>query len=809
MKSVFFHTILAAGLLMLSCSKPEPNPQPQEQPEIPEFTDGLAKVKLPSTGALSVYKWSSSDKMMICGKIYSLSGGEGSAEGTFEGEPIQDRFYTITYPSTVTSIDKYLECTFEAQEQDGNASASHLCNTFFIEDVTKCDDIELSEAWAQANNGTLRLNGVIAFNLSLPSEAGTIKSITLESAGIRFPINNSGKKTTDKLTLSLKNVTPGSSVLKAFLAVPESKVKTISGIKLSVEGVTTYNAILEDNIEIGGGVLTSINVAENQWSIYTPVPGDGTEASPYILSSPQDIEQMKRLLVDGQTVWFEMGGDIDMSGVINWEPLNTLNSFSSGVHFDGKGYTISNFTCKDKFYCSFFGVLNGTCINVTFDKALIDMESMGSSMGVVAGYFGGTNNISSTVKNVHVTNSTITASCISGTIYPVGGLAGTAVNTEISNCSFDGTIDSKAYGGGEQNNSDLCPAGGIVARLYQSTSIENCTSSGSITSEKGRYVGGIAGWVSPNENTIIKGCTNTANVTGGCDRVGGIVGHFQQGVVENCVNKGTISANCVGNVCGSGGIVGLAGPCSIIACSNEGKVTGAKWYVGGILGTSEGKTTIERCSSTGDVIGTIRYVGGIAGSLLSKESIIKNCWTSGNVTSNDQDTGGIIGTMLLNQTVSCCYSTAVVQAARVVGGIVGRASNASWAYTDSHGNIVDKCIAWNPSITALTKADVNSSGGSGVVVGFTSFKNTLTSCWRSPSVAFSASDTTNNVACDQPDCTPENPFVMGVTPGTAGKYGCPYHGKAAGQGATASSVASTLGWDTSIWDLTGDLPKLK
>ena len=37
-------------------------------------------------------------------------------------------------------------------------------------------------------------------------------------------------------------------------------------------------------------------------------------------------------------------------------------------------------------------------------------------------------------------------------------------------------------------------------------------------------------------------------------------------------------------------------------------------------------------------------------------------------------------------------------------------------------------------------------------------------------------------------------------------YNFPYHGKAAKQGATASEVAKALGWDETIWDLSGALP---
>jgi hypothetical protein len=38
---------------------------------------------------------------------------------------------------------------------------------------------------------------------------------------------------------------------------------------------------------------------------------------------------------------------------------------------------------------------------------------------------------------------------------------------------------------------------------------------------------------------------------------------------------------------------------------------------------------------------------------------------------------------------------------------------------------------------------------------------------------------------------------------------CAYHGKAAEADATVSSVARELGWDETIWDLSGAFPTLK
>ena len=46
-------------------------------------------------------------------------------------------------------------------------------------------------------------------------------------------------------------------------------------------------------------------------------------------------------------------------------------------------------------------------------------------------------------------------------------------------------------------------------------------------------------------------------------------------------------------------------------------------------------------------------------------------------------------------------------------------------------------------------------------------------------------------------------------PVSLGQYYWPYHGKSAAAGKSASDVARDLGWDTSVWDLSGSEPVLK
>ena len=159
-----------------------------------------------------------------------------------------------------------------------------------------------------------------------------------------------------------------------------------------------------------------------------------------------------------------------------------------------------------------------------------------------------------------------------------------------------------------------------------------------------------------------------------------------------------------------------------------------------------------------------------------------------------------------------CYSTASVTTQYLFGGIVGRAvagqkSSAANCTSYDPKNHVEKCIAWN----TLLKSNCGDAGehySNGAVVGATAVKNYLAGCIRKPDLDFQ--DCTKNaelgtyVPFDQEDSDPDHPMVGG-----AGTYAFAYHGKAAAAGKTVSQVAKDLGWSETVWDLSGEFPKLK
>ena len=767
MKTRHLLLVLFAAAALVAC-KEEPQPEP---------TPAGIKVTLPSTGPLSVYRWAASDEIRVGEGIFKLKEGAGTAEGVFDGTPAKDNYYTIAYPADITSVDGFKAYSLTGQTQKGNGSVEHLICTALIEDANTWEDIILSKEWAASKNGAFYSNGVLALNLTLPAEAGALTGIILEASGVKFPTNNSGTTTADALQLGLSNFTAGSAVT-AYLAVSEKEVDLAAGtLKLTVVGDKNYSIFVPEAVKMGGGLLTTVTVSNaSDWVAYVPIKGAGTEASPYVLTATEHMEEIAGLLVEDKTVWFELGDDIDMGTIADWTPLNIIPPYNLGVHFDGKGHTISNFTCKAGTYPSFFGVLNGTVQNVTFDKASIDGAG---KTGIVAGYVGtnvGTTDapqyVNAKITGVTVSNSTVKADSYAGGIG--GQVSSPAV---ISDCH---AINTTVASSGER-------VGGIIGQVGVSSmdvgaSVINCTVE-SITAEAQKNVGALIGVT----YCPVSKCTASGRVTSNVAStkevsVGGLIGHIENTTVSDC------SAS------------------TVVELTEQGR------SIGGFVGTFKG-SKIERCFCTGEVIGTYRNNGGFVG-LIQASTIpatIENCYCTGELKAKEY-MGGFVG-LVDNQPkdviIKNCYvSGDVVGSSFAVGGFIGHVGACTVFQCIN-------CAAWSKVVKAGTIGAANWS--SGAFSGVTYPLTTLTRNFRNPSMELTAY-WVPAADYDHPDVSPTSPLIkQDGTPSKAtacasGQDGYPqfaYHGHVAA-GKTLSQLASTtLGWDASVWDFSGELPVLK
>jgi len=366
--------------------------------------------------------------------------------------------------------------------------------------------------------------------------------------------------------------------------------------------------------------------------------GEGTEASPYLIATAEHLNNVRKY----NSAHFKMIEDITFTaadfseggafynGGAGWDPIGKSNYVSTGFEgtFDGNNKTISGLyadgTVNSAGNIGLFSSLgsDGKIQNLT----LADSYFTGARIiGGITAYA----KENSTIINCH-SRSTIlvdyTSSIYYGVTFAAGGIAGMATSSSITNCSNTGTITA---------NSDLCISldvyiGGIVGKVSD-TAISNCCNTGDVSAS------------TILDNSSSSQCSAYA---------GGISGFGSNVTISNCYNSGRISTrntsyNKISYKSGVGGIIGstynatnTASNSTISNCFNIGRLsaegTGSSLYVGGITGYSYSYyyanttpifTTIDACYSTGPIAASnsTAYLHGIAG-YTSSSSTITNCY---------------------------------------------------------------------------------------------------------------------------------------------------------------------------------------
>ncbi len=277
----------------------------------------------------------------------------------------------------------------------------------------------------------------------------------------------------------------------------------------------------------------------------------------------------------------------------------------------------------------------------------------------------------------------------------------------------------------------------------------------------------------------------------------------------------------LGGYCGSGAIHG-----EVMRVHVHGRVTltGNKTGVGGMFGTVA-NGNISASSADCDVYSGKNYVGGLFGyaknTTTGTGNHIKDCWVSGSVR-GDQRVGGICGGINGdNDSVENCYCTAKMYVIaedgskeyaclRSVGGIVGHANQDKGDANETRmpNNIVSGCIAWQEELKTRTYQTENFGDfySSGAIVAFGSTHNTYANCYRRADMDFRDYCDAFTLY-DQENSSPTSPVMIKKLEGF--NYNFPYHGKAAPAGKTLSQVAQSIGWSSSVWDFSGELPVIR
>ena len=264
---------------------------------------------------------------------------------------------------------------------------------------------------------------------------------------------------------------------------------------------------------------------------------------------------------------------------------NSANSGSVGLFEDTEGATIRDL------------IIRGEVTTTKF-------ANMGSLIGRAFG--------SLTIENVENYASVKNESGLNG---GTGGIVG-SINDNVGEVIFKNV---KNYGNVQSGNQ----AGGIVAWVQGSITIDDCRNYGNVTLDiadglDGLRVGGLVGCITIVENMdiIIKESSNHGTVIGKHNS-GGIIG-LQNAGTDNNANNNYIIVNSynAGSVTGEnvGGIVGYSvgnGNIIVVNSANIGRIiSNANSYACGIIGYSSGVSehiTIKNVYNSGVLEGKTMY----------------------------------------------------------------------------------------------------------------------------------------------------------------------------------------------------------
>lgn len=296
-----------------------------------------------------------------------------------------------------------------------------------------------------------------------------------EDNNIRYTQLGKIHKTLDSIDVSMdayKTLEQELVAMKAAIKIAEEGgYGSAHAIEVAAEAEQVMKENNYDNKALEA-LIKSMKTAVHDMN-YAYQKGDGSKENPYVISRPDQLDNMHNVLIKDQMVYFEMDSDVDMKGYV-WEQLNTPSS-RYWVNLDGKGHIIRNLTPEGtKNYPSFFGVMCGEIRNVGFVDA--NVNSTGTGAAVIAGYLGHStykdaedNLFPVIIENCYVTGQ-VTAKGY------VGAYGGTLHNSPVFIRNCYSAVDITG------NGSSANYSGGLVGRVRTETNIEKCYAAGNISS---------------------------------------------------------------------------------------------------------------------------------------------------------------------------------------------------------------------------------------------------------------------------------------------------------------------------------------
>jgi len=368
---------------------------------------------------------------------------------------------------------------------------------------------------------------------------------------------------TDPRTITINNIGNVIVHVGETITIHES-------LTLINNGIITNNGTIQNygTIDSANGIIINNGVIQGNHPILPPAfPGEGTSASPFLISTADDLALLATLVNEGNATYnaayFRLENNIDLSVFPNWTPIGNVAANPFRGTFDGGNHTVSNMTINNATsnFQGLFGIIqNGTVRNIRVSGTINSPAA--SNVGGLAGrLYGGL--IENAHADVNITSLLMTGGLL-GQFWP-----GDATSNIVRASSATGNITATGASGGLVGN-----ASGAMILIENSFATGNVTGTGGANGSLGGLVGTLI------SGATVRNCFATGSVsqTDGTVEfnVGGLVGNANGGNILNSaalnpsvdaiVNTSTVTPN-VGRVIGIGVAGGGANLTSNIAFS--------------------------------------------------------------------------------------------------------------------------------------------------------------------------------------------------------------------------------------------------
>ena len=449
-------------------------------------------------------------------------------------------------------------------------------------------------------------------------------------------------------------------------------------------------------------------------------------------------------------------------------------------------------------------------------------------------------------------NGNIVSGNVTSKYQTVGGLVGQMEGGSIETCSASGDVT-------HDYSAQWSNAGGFVGYMAGGT-ISSSHATGNVTVKvKGSGAGGFIGQLATSTTLTDNYYEGTITGPANTNNAGGFVGHIGTSKytikMDKCHSAGTMTISA-GNIGGLVGQTQTSGMLTLSDCYSTVAVS-ATGTAGGLIGRSYGNTTATGCYASGDVTSTGGYVGGLVGEFL--KGSVAGCYATGLVTAGDKNSGGLIG-YCENATIEECYAEGGVSSTgQHSGGLIGSIKNSTITECYATGSIstinhyAGGLVSSSEGTVEISKSyasmDINSTTNrKGGFISNVSGKCTVSDSYVAGTITGSGSYNGGFVGTiiDGATLNVTNSYTKSTVVGgtwNSGVFCGEFLGSAAsncshfigwnvsnrriwtrlasgdagsvpdnnymGTEGTISAKAKEFEWDETIWDLSGDDPKLK